>query len=103
MVTVYNSHYRAIEWSGKLVDAPATVKNYGTARLRPIEIRVNYRKRDDQWRAYKAEITGPLILSDGTDGKNHVSSGYFLDLGSLDDAPEWLLDIAAQHAPQVVS
>lgn len=101
MVTVENPHHYRVEWKGDLTDAPPTVKNYGTATFRPITITVSYHKRNDQWRAYRAEITGPLLKGDGSDGKNLISSDYYLDLGAL-DAPEWLLDIATQYTPGIL-
>jgi hypothetical protein len=101
MATVDNARYYKIEWSGDLTDAPPTVKNYGTATFRPITIAVSYRKRDGQWCPFKAAITGPVLKSDSTDGKNNVSSDYYLDFGAL-DAPAWVVDIATRHTPTVV-
>lgn len=98
MTTIVDARYHEMHWSGHLKDAPITTKLYGSTQLRPFKIDIRYRASGGQWVAVEAEIAGPLVKKDGTNGKTWISSTYWLDLS--DGIPQWIIDIAATYTPR---
>ena len=101
MTTVENAGYYRVQWKGDLTDAPSTVKRYGSVRFRPMAVDIHYILEPVGWMPHDIVITGPQIKKDGTDGQTLITSEY--NLSWMDDAPQWLLDLAHANAPASVA
>jgi hypothetical protein len=99
MTTIVDARYHEMHWSGALRDAPVTTKHYGSAQIRPFKINVRYRVSAGTWEAITAEIMGPSVKKDDTNGKTWVTFEYWLDLSEY--TPQWIIDIAATYLPKV--
>lgn len=99
MTTIVDARYHEMHWSGALSDAPITTKLYGSAQFRPFKINVQYRAIAGKWEAVHAEVEGPQVKKDGTQGKNWIISEYWLDLS--EDIPQWITNIAATYLPRI--
>lgn len=99
MTTIVDTRYHEMRWSGALGEAPITTKLHGSTQFRPFKINVRYRATAGKWEAVHAKVEGPQVKKDGTQGKNWITSGYWLDLSK--DTPQWIIDIAATYLPKV--